>query len=294
MDTWVYKFLSGLIDGATIGSVYALIAYGLSLVFGVTRTFNFAHGSFFTWGAYIVWSLPRLLNHNLSYPVKFAIVIPVMFLIGWIFEKLAVRPLRKSPNWIVTVMITTLASAIILDTTALVTFGPLTKSLPPLFEGRIELGSFVISAHDLAVFVVAVIVIGLLTIFLHKTREGKAMRAIAQDLTGANIVGVYADKLFGYSLGISAVLAGVAGVLLAPKYFISPMGGWTPYIKSFVIVFLGGLGSFRGTICAAFILGIAEAMVVLYIAKVWVMPVWFVVLIAILIFRPKGLFGIWG
>ena len=294
MDTWTYKIISGLIDGITIGSVYALIALGLSLVFGVTRTFNFAHGSFFTWGAYFAWWMPVLFNRRLPYAVIFILVIPLLFVFGWVFEKLVVRPLRKSPNWIIIVMLTTLASALILDTTALVVFGPLTKSLPPLFEGAFHLGQHAIAVNDVAIFIIAVMIIGLLTLFLNKTRQGTAMRAVAQDLTGANMVGVYVDKTFGYSLGISAVVAGIAGILLAPKYFISPMGGWTPYIKSFIIVFLGGLGSFKGTVCAAFILGIIEAMVVLYISTVWVMPVWFVFLLAILIFRPKGLFGLWG
>jgi len=293
MDTWVYKIPSALIDGVTIGSVYALMALGLSLVFGVTRTYNFAHGSFYTWGAYLMWYLPVLLKRNLPYPVKFAIVVPIMFLFGWIFEKIVVRPNRKSPNWIITVLICTLAAALIFDTTALVVFGPLSKAIPPLFEGKIRLGNFVVYVNDLGVFAIAMLAISALTLFLNKTRQGTAMRAVAQDLTGAKIVGVRADKIFGYSLGISAVLAAIAGILAAPKYFISPMGGWVPYIKSFVIVFLGGLGSFKGTVCAAFILGIVEAMVVIYLMKAWVMPVWFVVLIGILILRPKGLFGIW-
>jgi len=293
MDSWIFTIISGLIDGVTIGSVYALIALGLSLVFGVTRTFNFAHGSFFTWGAYIAWTIVQVFGKEVSHFVIFAIVIPVMYLMGWVFEKIVVRPLRKSPNWLIIVMLTTLASALILDTTALVVFGPLTKTIPPLFEGTLRLGHFAVSINDAAIFFIAIIIIAALTLFLSKTRQGTAMRAVAQDLDGANIVGIYSDKVFGYSLGISAVLAGIAGILLAPKYFISPMGGWTPYIKSFIIVFLGGLGSFKGTVCAAFILGIIEAMVVLYISTVWVMPVWFVVLIIILIFRPKGLFGIW-
>jgi branched-chain amino acid transport system permease protein len=293
MDPWVYKILSGLIDGVTIGSVYALIALGLALVFGVTRTFNFAHGSFFTWGAYFAWTIQKVFGKEVSHLVIFAIVIPALYLLGWIFEKIVVRPLRKSTNWLIIVMLTTLASALILDTTALVVFGPLTKSIPPLFEGTIMIGQIAISINDLSIFILAILIISLLTLFLNKTRQGTAMRAVAQDLDGANIVGIYSDKIFGYSLGISAVLAGIAGILLAPKYFISPMGGWTPYIKSFIIVFLGGLGSFKGAVCAAFILGIIEAMVVLYISTVWVMPVWFVVLLIILIFRPKGLFGIW-
>jgi branched-chain amino acid transport system permease protein len=290
----MFNFFSGLIDGVTIGSVYALIALGLSLVFGITRIYNFAHGSFFTWGAYFAWLVPVVFKREVSYGITFPIVILVMFIFGWVYEKLVVAPIRKSPNWIVTVLITTLAATLVLDTAALVVFGPLTKSLRPLYEGKVTVGKFVINANDLAVLISAAVVISLLTLFLNKTRTGTAMRAVAQDITGANIVGIYVDKIFGYSLGISAVLAGIAGILLAPKYFIDPMGGWVPFVKSFVIVFFGGLGSFKGTICAAIILGIVEAMVGLYISKVWVMPFWFVILIGVLVIRPKGLFGIWG
>ena len=98
MDSWVYKIFSGLIDGATIGSVYALIALGLALVFGVTRTFNFAHGSFFTWGAYFAWTIQKFFGKDIGHLVIFAIVIPALYLSGWVFEKIVVRPLRKASN----------------------------------------------------------------------------------------------------------------------------------------------------------------------------------------------------
>lgn len=295
MDEPTYRIISAILDGLTIGSVYALMAIGLSLVFGVTRAYNFAHGSFFTWGAYIFWVIPFALGlADMSYWAIFSIVIPIMFLIGWVFEKLVVRPLRKTANWMTTVMITTLGAAIVLDNAALVVFGPLTKAIPPLFTGKVNIGSFVIGANDLAVFVVAVLILSLLSLFLSKTREGMAITAVAQDLVGAKMVGISTDRIFAITFGVSAILSATAGILLAPKYFISPMGGWVPFIKSFVIVFFGGLGSFKGTFLAAFLLGIVEAMVSLFLAPVWIMPVWFVVLITVLIFRPKGLFGKWG
>lgn len=288
MDTWTYKIIAGIIDGITIGSVYALMALGLSLVFGVTRAYNFGHGSFFTWGAYLAWVL-----QDMNYVVIFAIVIPVMFFFGWGFEKIIVSPLRKRPNWMINVLITTLASAIVLDNLALAVFGPYAKTLPLMFSGAISVGNFTLGLNDIAVLAGFIIIVSALTLFLGKTRGGRAMRAVAQDLMGARIVGISESRVFGYSFGISAVMSGIAGILLSHKYSIFPMGGWTPFIKSFVVVFLGGLGSFKGTVSAAFILGIVEALVALYIGSVWVMPVWFVVLILLLILRPKGLFGIW-
>jgi len=293
MDAFIFKLISGIFDGLTIGSVYALSAIGLSLVFGVTRTFNFCHGSFFTWGAYFAWLILNLTKNKLSYPIIFILVIPIMYLFGHIFEKIVICPLRKSSNWFINVIIATLASALIFDTSALIIFGPLTKSLPLLHEGNIVFGRFAVKINDLIVFMIALLIIILVSFFLEKTREGMAMRAVAQDSTGANMVGIYANKIFGYSLGISAVLAAIAGILLAPKYSISPMGGWPIYTKSFVIVFFGGLGSFKGTVFAAFILGTVEAMVVLYIGSTWVTPIWFILVLGIMIFKPKGLFGIW-
>lgn len=293
MQGFFFKIISGIFDGLTIGSVYALSAIGLSLVFGATRTFNFCHGSFFTWGAYFAWLISDLAKNKLSYPIIFILVIPIMYLLGQIFEKIVIFPLRKSSDWSITVMVTTLASALIFDTSALIIFGPFPKSLKPLYQGNILFGKFAIKANDLLVFIIALLIIILISFLLEKTREGMAMRAVAQDLTGANIVGIYVNKIFGYSLGVSAVLAAIAGILLAPKYFILPMGGWPIQLKSFVIVFFGGLGSFKGTVFAAFILGIVEAMVVLYIGSTWVMPIWSILVIGIMIFKPKGLFGIW-
>ena len=293
MNVFIFKLISGIIDGLTIGSVYALSAMGLSLVFGVTRTFNFCHGSFFTWGAYFAWLILNQTENKIPYPIIFILIIPIMYFFGYTLEKIVIAPLRNSNNWLITAIIVTLASALILDTSALVIFGPLNKSLPVLLEGNLILGRFAVKINDLIVFSISIVIIIIISLFLGRTREGMAMRAVAQDMVGANIVGIYSNRIFGYSLGISAVLAAIAGILMAPKYFISPMGGWTIYTKSFVIVFFGGLGSFKGTLLAAFILGIVEAIVVLILGSTWVMPVWFILVVGIMIFRPKGLFGIW-
>jgi branched-chain amino acid transport system permease protein len=293
MDAFFYKLIYGIIDGLIISSVYALSAIGLSLVFGITRTFNFCHESFVTWGAYFAWLILNLTKNKLPYGIIIIFTIPIMYLIGYIFEKVAIRPLRKSTNWFTIVLIITLASAYAFDNCALIIFGPFVKTLPPLQQGVITFGKFAIKTNDLLVFIIALLIIFIVFIFLEKTREGMAMRAVAQDLIGSNIVGVYANRIFGYSLGISAVLAAIAGILLAPKYFISPGGGWSLYTKSFVIVFFGGLGSVKGTLGAAFILGMVEAMVVLLFGSTWVMPFWFILVITIMMFKPKGLFGIW-
>jgi len=279
-----------LVSGIANGAVYAILAIGLSLVYGVSRIFNFAYGSFFTWGAYLAWVL--LVGFlSFSYPIVLIIVCLLMFLFGLLVDKGIIHPLRQRANWQVTTWMVTLGLALFLDNTALVAFGPHLKSLPPLFEGTINLGGFTISQHNIAMLLIAISTVIILELFLGKTRLGMSMRAVAQDVIGAQIVGIPVNKVFGYIFAISTVMAGIAGVLLASKYFITPQGGWEVFIKAFVIIAFGGLGSIKGTLYAAFILGIVEAFVAWQFGFMWIMVLWFAILLGVLTIRPGGLFG---
>jgi branched-chain amino acid transport system permease protein len=141
------------------------------------------------------------------------------------------------------------------------------------------------------VFILAIAIVIGLELFLRHTRHGQAMRAVAQDQMAARMVGIDVHRVFGYTFGISVVLAGLAGVLLAPMYMVSPFGGWDPFLKAFVIVVFGGLGSTRGVLLAAFILGVLEAFVTVWVGSSWIMPIWLLTLLAVLMVRPQGLFG---
>lgn len=282
-----------LISGFTIGIVYYLIAVGFALVYGVGRVLNYSYGSLFTWGAYLAWIF-LAWQVNLSYPVALLIVLPAMFALGLAIDRVVIRPLRRRPEFDFSVLLATLGLALFLDNLAQVVFGPRTKSLPPLATGTVEIAGFTISLELIIMFCAAAFIAVGLGVFLAKTRMGMSMRAVAQDPTGARMVGIPLTRIYAITFGISAMLAGFGGILVASRFFISPLGGWTFLVKALIIVVAGGLGSLRGTLYAAFILGMLEAIVGWQAGLLWVMPFWFVVLFIILLVRPYGLFGASG
>jgi branched-chain amino acid transport system permease protein len=156
------------------------------------------------------------------------------------------------------------------------------------------MGEFVVAAQDITILLIAVASMIFFMVFLGKSRFGMAVRAVAQNATGALIVGIPKDKIFAFTFGISSVLVGTSGILLAPSYFVSPFGGWTILVKAWVITAFGGMGSLKGSLYAAFILGIVEAFVGWYFGLTWTMFAWVAVLLITLIIRPQGLFGTWG
>ena len=249
------QYVEVLISGVAQGAVYCVFAMGLSLVYGTARVLNFAHGSFFMVGAYIAWVLSDGY-FGLNYAVMLTILIPVLFLIGVILERAVIRPLRWGSNWKMTTMMVTLGLAFLIDNLNLIVFGPEDKLLAPFFEGSVAISGLAFSYQTVLVFFAAVIIVVCLELFLHRTRIGSAMRAVSQDMDGASMVGINVNQVFSCTFGLSVVLAGIAGVMLAPVYLISPLGGWAPFLKAFVIVVFGGLGSTRGVLYSAFVLGV--------------------------------------
>jgi branched-chain amino acid transport system permease protein len=288
----IHQLIEALISGITLGSIYAVISMGMCLVYGVSKIFNFAHGTMFTWGAYLAWLCMN--RFQLGYPLTFIIVLPAMFGFGIALERLVIRPLRWKSDWQFTTIVATLATAIVLDNMCQIIFNPRTKMLPPILKGTVKFHGYVMSKHELIVFFVGIITILFVEIYLSRTKNGMATRAVSQDIVGAQIVGIKVDRLFSRTFGISVVMAAIAGILMAPKFYITPLGGWAPLIKGFIIVAFGGLGSISGTLYAAFILGVVEAMVSLFIGPLWVFPFWTILFILILTIRPKGLLGAWG
>jgi branched-chain amino acid transport system permease protein len=287
----INELIEVLISGITNGSVYAVMAIGMALVYGVTKVFNFAYGSFYSMGGYMAWVV---FGAKLGYPLVFIVVIPALFIAGWLTERLAVRPLRKKPDWEMMAVMVTLGLALFLDNFYQAIFGPFVKSLPLLVRGQIEVGGFILAEQDITIFIIAISIMVLFMLFLGKNRLGMAVRAVAQNMTGAQIVGVAKDRIFALTFAMSAVLVGTAGILLAPKYFVSPFGGWTILVKAWVITAFGGMGSLKGSLLGAFILGIVEALVGWQFGFTWTMFAWFTVLLITLIVRPQGLFGTWG
>jgi branched-chain amino acid transport system permease protein len=282
-----------LLIGITFGATYTIMTLGLSFIYGVTKMFNYAHGAFYIWAGYIAWML--LTYFDLNYTAVAIIIVPVMFLFGLAFEKALMYPLRRfpSPNWEINVIIVTLGAGLLLGHLAFAIFDVRPRSLPLLVEGSFSLYGFLITWHDAVAVVAALAVTGLLSLYSWKVRQGMAMRAIAQDMTGARIVGIPIDRMFGYSFAVAGALAGISAILLAPKLLIHPQVGWMIFVRAFVIMVFGGLGSLKGTVVAAFIMATIEAFVTFYLGGVWAIPTFISVLVFVLIIRPKGLFGQW-
>lgn len=286
------QILEILISGITQGAVYCVVAVGLSLVYGASRILNFAHGSLYSLGGFLAW---YLVAGDPGLPLWLAVllVLPVLSLTGIGIERAIIRPLRGSDKWKINTIMVTLGLAFIIENGLQLVFGPGTRTIAPFVEGSLSVGGITITWYKLSIFVISLALVGALEFFLSSTRYGQAVRAVSQDMQGANQVGINVNQIFGLTFALSVVLTGIAGILLAPVFLVSPLGGWAPFLKAFVIVVLGGLGSTKGAFVAAFILAVLEAFVIFYIGPSWAMPAWLLLLIIVLMIRPKGLFGVW-
>ena len=280
-----------VITGLSLGAVYALMALSLTFVYGITKIFNFAQGSFFIWGAYFSW----LLVQHTDLPMGLILVIDMCIMFGWglAYERALIYPLRRFKNWGGTALIVTLGSALFLDNLALVIFGSRIKTLPPLVEGSIKVGGLNIQLNDILIIVILAVAIVALIQFLGKSWAGLALRGSAQDIAGAKIVGIPINRTFGNAFAISAMLAGIAGTVLAPRTMITPRGGWPILVKALVVMVFGGLGSIKGSLIAAFILSMTESFVTYGLGGQWGLPIFLLVALVVLTVRPRGLFGKW-
>lgn len=281
--------VNAVVGGVVSGSLYALMALGLSIIYGVSRVFNFGHGIVAVLGAYLTWSF--FANSGLGLVPSTLASVPIMFLMGWLLYRLAIRALMTKPNWEFSTVIFLLGLGILLENVILQVYGPRVKSIPPFMGGRLTLGAVKIDRHDVGLIVIVLVGILVLNAFFRYSRTGQAMRAVAQSVPGARIVGIDIERIFGYTFGLAFAATAVSGVLLGSKYYMTPHVGWEWMVKGFVIVTFGGLGSMTGAIYASFILGLVEALATLYLGAVWVWPVWFVVFVVILLLKPQGVTG---
>ncbi len=289
---FLYEMADVIIAGLTTGSVYALMAVGMTLVYGVTKAFNFAYGDFFNMGGYFAWILIVGLGVQFGgYLTILAIVMPIMFVVGYGLEKLMVAPLRKRADWENKVMMLTLGLALFLTSLYSVVFGVRLKSLPPIVDGMVEVGQLAFTYQDIMIFVMSLGGILLFGWLLNNTRIGMAVQAVAQNPEGAKIVGIPQARIFAATFAISTVMVGFGGILLSQKWFINPMSGSTIMIKAWVVTAFGGMGSIRGGLYAAFIIGMLEAFVGWMFGMSYSIIALFILLLATLALRPQGLMG---
>jgi len=295
----VQEFFQQLANGIAWGSIYALIALGYTMVYGILRLINFAHGDVYMVGAFAAYFLARALGVGTvvsASPLLAAVVLLgsmiVCAALGMLIELLAYRPVRKSSR--ITALITAIGVSLFLENFGILVFGADPKFFPQVIAPRtITLpGGILVTNHQITVVLVSLCLMVGLTLFIHRTRTGKAMRAVAFHRDAASLMGINTDRIITYTFAIGSALAAAAGVLVGltnPK--IEPLMGIMPGIKAFVAAVLGGIGSIPGAMIGGLIMGISEYMVVGYISSTYRDAIAFVILIIVLLIKPAGLLG---
>ncbi len=283
------QLVETLISGLTLGSIYALIALGYTMVYGIAKMLNFAHGDIIMIGAYAV--IVSVATLRLPAVVAILISVAVCTLLGVTIEFLAYRPLRQSPP--LTVLITAIGVSYLLQNVALLIFGSEQKSTPRMFQiPDLKLGAVTISGVALLTLGVTAVIMIALTLFINKTRMGKAMRAVSEDKEAAELMGISVNKTITVTFAIGSALAAVASIFFGATYvYIKPTTGSMPGIKAFTAAVFGGIGSVPGAMLGGILLGVLEQLSKTYISTLWSDAIVFGVLVLVLVVKPSGLLG---
>jgi branched-chain amino acid transport system permease protein len=283
-------FVSILINGLVSGAVYAILAIGFSLIFGVAKIMNMAHTAFYMVTAFLMIATTTLL-FDLPVPVAAVMSIFITGLLGVICYRLCFDRVKVHET---AVMIISVAVAMLFEETILLTFGGQYQRVPPFVEGYFELGGVnILNQHFFTAGASILTLVGV-WLLLSKTKLGKAIRAVDQDQEMANVMGIDVSKTSMQVMGISVILAGVAGAVTAPTIMINPLMWVNPLVIVLSAVVLGGLGSIKGSAIAAFILGYAETLVVFLVPDGSFLrgAVSLTAMVLVLLVRPEGLFGV--
>nr|WP_315595874.1 branched-chain amino acid ABC transporter permease [uncultured Cupriavidus sp.] len=275
-----------LVNGLIIGLLYLLMAIGFTLVFGVMRIVNFAHGEFYMFGAFFAYVLVANWHFPFVAAVGMAFVLSVI--LGWLVEELVLKPFRHDE---LNGMIATIGLGMILQAIALMVYGPDPQFMPSVADGSLSIGSVTLPMSRLYVVGFSVAVLIALYVFLGHSRTGRALRAVVQDTEIATAQGVRARLIYPLGFGIGVGLAAVAGALMAPLFSVSPFIGATPLLKAFIVVILGGLGSIPGAALASLLLGVTESAASTFMSNSIAEIMIFALVMAMLVIRPTGLLG---
>ena len=280
-------FLQQVFNGVMLGSTYAIVALGLTLVYGILQIPNFAHGHMYMVGAYVCFFLITVLG--IGYWPALAVSAIILAAAGVILEWLAYRPLRNESH--INSFISALGALFVLENGVVALWGPQGQRIPNPYPDVIDAFGITMTEQRLLVIVVAVVLIGLLELFIKKTTLGSTIEAVAQNPEGAKLVGINVNWVSSMTFAISTGLAAIAACLVAPIFMISPSMGSLLGLKAFVIVILGGLGSVPGAIVGGLILGLIEALGGGYLSAAYKDVFAFGALVLILAVKPTGLFG---
>lgn len=292
------ELLQQIINGVSMGSIYALIALGYTMVYGILRFINFAHGDVFMVGAFVGFFVAPLLVPLVGGSGLTAAVLVMLIsmaacaLLGITIEKLAYRPLRSRPK--LTVLITAIGVSLFLEYGGQLVFGPDPKPFPALIPSTMIVNSryLVLSSNSLVVIGTALGLMLLLRHIVFHTRMGTAMRAVSYDHRAASLMGINIDSVISFTFALGSALAAAAAILYGSIYpSINPLMGLFPGLKAFVAAVLGGIGNLYGAVIGGLIIGLLETLVTGYISPIYRDAISFAVLILILLFRPSGILG---
>ena len=284
------ELLPSCYSGILYGSVYGLMALGLTVIWGAMRLLNLAHGALYLVGGYVAWTAVN----RLALPIELAVPVSIAgaAVAGLLMYGLFIRPLVGKPGWDSATLIATVGVGIALEAAALLVFGPQVKDFPNLVDGDFIVERVLITHQALLVIAVAAVCLIGVSWYLRTSRRGMAIRAVSQDVEAASLMGIPINVTFAVVIALSSGLAGLAGVLLSSTFYLSPTSGFTPMVLAIVVTILGGLGSIKGTVVAAYSIGLLESFVNVYAGPSWGLPVTFTAMIAVLTVRPNGLYGV--
>lgn len=288
----VTDLVSVVVNTIILGSIYGLVAIGMTLIYGTLRILDMSQGSMVMVGSFIGWGVLVVAGWNPILAILAAFI--ATFLLGALTQLVSVQPLMKRRNAIdfeMVTFITTFAVAMVLTNLALELLGPFQRNVTPVIAGGISIHTVDLPYQSVAMAVVSIALMIGLGVFLARSRWGMAIRAVAQDLDAARLMGVPVGKLYPLTMGLASALAGVAGVFLGGLYFASPTAGDLPLLEALIVVIFGGLGSLPGTVYAAYAIGLIQAVAEATVSVTWSLPILYGVILLVLIVRPYGLLG---
>ena len=283
------QLIQQLINGVSLGSIYALIALGYTMIYGIIKLINFAHGDIYMVGAYIAFFAITALN--LSIIPALLISMAVTGMLGMLVEKLAYKPLRHAPR--ISILITAIGVSFFLEYTMMYFVSPTPRTFPQVIPNiSFDVAGFIINGQQMMIFGLTIVLMSILTYIVQKTKIGKAMRAASFDTETAQLMGIDSDRIISLTFCIGSSLAAAAGVLVGIYYnTIDPLMGIMPGLKAFVAAVLGGIGILPGAVVGGIILGVIEALVSGFLSSTFRDAAAFAILILVLLIKPSGLFG---
>lgn len=280
-----------LINSLNTGSIYALVAIGYTMVYGIIKLINFAHGEIMMFGSYFAFVIATSLPIDLPFFVIVLISMALAALMGVLTEKIAYKKLRTAPR--ISALITALGMSIFLQNLAQLIFGATPKVMPHFITGEpIMIGNTAVSMVTVYTIIMSIAIMILLTIFIKKTKAGKAMRAVSQDTDAAVLMGININVIISLTFAIGSALGALGGIFYSIAYSqVYPTLGVMPGLKAFIAAVFGGIGNIGGAVLGGYVIGFIETMTKGYISSKWADAIVFSVLILVLLFKPSGILG---